>query len=78
MKMARFRVRYLPKIGLIIFGVLVWVLMASDSIAWFPATYVDSAHGNTSQGVNRSNVVTDPDHPDAYNIGECAHCHDTF
>jgi predicted CXXCH cytochrome family protein len=22
--------------------------------------------------------VPDPDHPDAYNKGECAHCHDTF
>jgi len=40
--------------------------------------FSDSAHGNATEGVNRSNVVLDPDHPDAYYIGECAHCHDTF
>jgi len=78
MQMTRPKIQYLPTIILIVVGVLVWVFMASDAIAWYPATYAGSAHGNNSEGVNRSNVVTDPDHPDAYNIGECAHCHDTF
>jgi len=55
-----------------------WVLMTGDAIAWSPATYAGSAHGDPDKGVNRSTVVTDPDHPDAYDIGECAHCHDTF
>jgi hypothetical protein len=69
MKTTRSKVRYLPTTVLIVFGVLVWVLMASDAIAWSPATYVGSAHGDTSQGVNRS---------ETYPIGSCAHCHDTF
>jgi hypothetical protein len=43
-----------------------------------PGTDTDPAHGNTTDGVNRSDVVPDPDHPDAYDKGECAHCHDTF
>jgi len=34
------------------------------------AGYADSAHGNTSYGVDRSGT--------AYAIGSCAHCHDTF
>jgi hypothetical protein len=33
-------------------------------------TYPDSAHGNPISGVDRSGA--------AYDIGDCAHCHDTF
>jgi hypothetical protein len=49
MKTTRSKVRYLPTTVLIVFGVLVRVLMANDTIAWSPATYVGSAHGDTSQ-----------------------------
>ncbi|MBW1744556.1 MAG: hypothetical protein JRJ47_14185, partial [Deltaproteobacteria bacterium] len=62
---------------LIVVGVLFWVLSCGDVAAAFDF-HADSAHGDNSEGVNRKDVVSDPDHPDAYNIGECAHCHDTF
>ena len=55
---------------------LVWVLNCPHVA--MADTYASSAHGNTGYGVNRQGVVLDPDHPDAYDIGECAHCHDTF
>jgi hypothetical protein len=61
---------------LIVSGVLFWVLSCGDLAV--ADMYTDSAHGDNSEGVNRSTVVPDPDHPDAYDIGECAHCHDTF
>ena len=38
-------------------------------------TYVDSAHGNTAYGVDRSDT---PDDELRYHTGSCAHCHDTF
>ena len=53
---------------LIIAGVLVWVLTASDAIAWSLAMYNDSAHGDTTSGVNRSGI----EQP----TGDCTHCHD--
>jgi len=48
-------------------GVLVWGLSCGNVAT---AGYSDSAHGNTSYGVNRSDT--------GYPIGSCAHCHDTF
>jgi hypothetical protein len=76
MQIIRFKTQYLPTTVLIVVGVLVWVLASAGLAAAGP--YTDSAHGNTTYGVNRSDVVPDPDHPDAYDIGSCAHCHDTF
>jgi cytochrome c553 len=49
---------------------LLWVFMASDAIAWYPATYAESAHGDPISGVNRSEA--------GHDIGHCANCHDTF
>ncbi|MBW1744712.1 MAG: cytochrome c3 family protein, partial [Deltaproteobacteria bacterium] len=37
-----------------------------------------TAHSDPVNGVHRSSVVPDPDHPDRYKIGACEHCHDTF
>ncbi len=68
--MTRSKRQYLPTKILIVVGVLVWVCMASDVIAYYGATYAESAHGNTSYGVNRSGT--------GYPVGSCAHCHDTF
>ncbi|MBW1860506.1 MAG: hypothetical protein JRI70_10710 [Deltaproteobacteria bacterium] len=57
-------------------ALLVWALgYAGPGTAY---GFTNSAHGDNAEGVNRKNVVLDPDHPDAYDIGECAHCHDTF
>jgi hypothetical protein len=47
-----------------------WVFMASEAIAWYPATYGESAHGDGTYGVNRSGA--------GHDIGSCANCHDTF
>lgn len=49
-------------------GVLVLVLCCGGVVAAFDF-HADSAHGNESYGVNRSGTE--------YNIGDCAHCHDT-
>jgi hypothetical protein len=44
-----------------------WVVICGHPAA---AGYDDSAHGDNSEGVNRSGT--------SYDIGDCAHCHDTF
>jgi hypothetical protein len=53
---------------LIVVGVLAWIL-SSGGVATADI-YADSAHGNAPDGVNRSGT--------GYDIGSCAHCHDTF
>ncbi len=70
MQITRFKTQYLHTTILIVVGVLVWVLMAHYAIAWAAATYTDSAHGDNSEGVNRSGA--------GHDIGDCANCHDTF
>jgi hypothetical protein len=80
MQTTRSKIQDLPTTILIVVGVfacvLSWAYVASAG------TYAESAHGNNDPapgyGVNRSDVVSDPDHPDAYDVGSCAHCHDTF
>ena len=52
---------------LILLSLLVWVL-GSALVA--TADYGDSAHGNTSDGVNRAGT--------GYPTGYCAHCHDAL
>jgi hypothetical protein len=71
MQITKSRIQYLPATVLIAVAAFLWVFMATDAIAWYPATYAESAHGNKvpGYGVNRS---------DAYDIGDCAQCHDTF
>jgi hypothetical protein len=76
MQITRSKIHYLPTTILVFVGVLGWVLSCDDVVA--APTYADSAHGNASYGVNRSDVLPDPDHPDAYDIGACAHCHALF
>ncbi|MBW1744697.1 MAG: hypothetical protein JRJ47_14920 [Deltaproteobacteria bacterium] len=66
----------MPTKILIVVGVLVWVFMASDAIAWYPATYAESAHGDPTSGVNRSGTECPTGTPCP--TGDCAHCHDTF
>ena len=68
MQITRSKIQYLPTTIMIVVGVLVWVLMASDAIAWYPATYTESAHGNSTVGVNRSGLS-------GYSVGNCVHCH---
>ena len=70
MQIARFKIWQLSTTIFIVLCVLLWVFTHSNVIAWDPATYPDSAHGNSLEGVNRSGA--------GYDIGDCAHCHDTF
>lgn len=53
---------------LIIVAFFVWGLISSGVAT--ADVYTDSAHGNTTYGVNRSGT--------GYTTGACAHCHDTF
>jgi len=70
MQTIRSKAQYLPTAILIVVGVLVWAFMASDVIAYYEATYAESAHGHSTKGVNRSGA--------GHDIGDCANCHDTF
>jgi hypothetical protein len=67
MQVRRFKRQYLPITTLVIVGVWVWALI-SASVAI--AGYADSAHSDASTGVNRTGT--------GYDVGSCAHCHDTF
>lgn len=76
MQISKSTIRYLPTIIWIVVGLFMWALSYGDVAT--ADVYSDSAHGNTRYGVNRSNVVEDPDYPDRYAIGACIHCHGTF
>jgi hypothetical protein len=69
MQIARSRIPHFWLVILIVVPTLVWVI-GSVYVATAFDFHADSAHGNTSYGVNRSGTQYDP--------GECAHCHDTF
>ncbi len=69
MRIARWKIQSLPTTILIVVGLLVWVLSCGD-VAFAFDFHADSAHGNTTDGVNRSSK----DYP----TGDCANCHETF
>jgi len=76
MRPERCKIRCFSTTVFIVVAMLGWVLNRPDVAVAGP--YAESAHGDTTAGVNRSGVVPNPEHPNAYDIGECAHCHDTF
>ena len=45
------------------------VFTQSDVIAWYSGKYTESAHGNSTSGVNRSGLSD-------YSVGNCTHCHE--
>jgi hypothetical protein len=49
---------------------LLCMFIEGEVLAYRSATYGESAHGDTTHGVNRSGT--------GYPTGSCAHCHDTF
>ena len=67
MKIRKSKIQNSRTIMLMLVGALGWILSCGNVAT---AGYTDSAHGNSSDGVNRS--VT------GYPIGSCAHCHDPF
>jgi predicted CXXCH cytochrome family protein len=67
MQVASFKIQNCWTLVFVGVGILV-LLFTCPYIA--TAGYADSAHGDTSYGVDRSGT--------AYAIGSCAHCHDTF
>jgi hypothetical protein len=76
MNIIRSKIKYLPTIIFIVAGVFVWVLSSSGAAT--ADTYSDSAHGNDSSGVNRSNATCENWPGGECVTGSCAHCHDTF
>ena len=59
----------------IVVPALMWVLFSSVHVA--TAGYADSAHGDGTDGVNRSSAVCAEWPGGTCVIGSCAHCHDT-
>lgn len=73
MKITKSKIQWLPCTVLIVLGVFVWVLSWEGVATALDIDFDfhdDSAHGNTSVGVNRSDA--------AYLTGDCSHCHDSF
>jgi hypothetical protein len=70
MKITRFKIQHLPTTILLVVGVLVWVLSSLGGAG--ADMYTDSAHGNSDPGYGVNRSGTD------YDIGDCAHCHETF
>ena len=56
-------------ITLMLVAVSLVVFTYSDVIAYYGAKYTESAHGNSTDGVNRSGLS-------GYSAGNCAHCHE--
>jgi hypothetical protein len=73
--MTRPKIQSLPTTVLIATAVLALVLSYAGVAT---AGYADSAHGNTSYGVNRSTAACENWLGGVCSIGSCAHCHDTF
>jgi predicted CXXCH cytochrome family protein len=67
MKAPRCRIKCCPRTVFTVAASLVYILTCGGIAT---AGYANSAHGNTSYGVDRSGTT--------YAIGSCAHCHDTF
>jgi hypothetical protein len=68
MKIPRLRMQYVqPIIFLYVLMPAIWTLSSGGAAG---AGYADSAHGDSSIGVDRSGA--------GYAIGDCAQCHDTF
>jgi len=68
MQIPKGKTQYLTSSILIILALFVWLLISSGVAT--ADVYTDSAHGNTTYGVNRSGA--------GHTTGACAHCHDTF
>ncbi len=75
MQITRSKTQYLHSTILILATLFVWVISSSGMAT---AGYADSAHGNTSYGVNRSTSACTKWPGGVCTTGSCAHCHDTF
>ena len=74
MQTTKFKIQYLPATILIVVGVLLWVLSLAPVVT--AGTYAESAHGDTTNGINRPGTECPTGTPCPR--GECTHCHDTF
>jgi hypothetical protein len=74
MRITRLKIQYLLNTILIVVGVLVWMLSLAPLAT--AGTYTESAHGNTTNGINRPGTECPPGTPCP--TGDCTHCHDTF
>ena len=66
MQMTRSKIRDLRRTVFIAVWALAWVL--GWACVTTAGTYTDSAHGDSSDGVNRLGT--------GYPVGSCSHCHD--
>ena len=69
MQITRSKIECLPTTILFVLSVSMWLVICTNVAAAFDF-HTDTAHGNTSYGVNRSGA--------GHDIGDCAHCHETF
>jgi len=69
MEAGNFQARFLCATLFTILGFII-IILSSFGEATAYDFHADSAHGNTSYGVNRSSA--------GYDAGDCSHCHDTF
>jgi len=80
MRIMRSKIQYLPTTILIVVGVLMWLLSCGDMATAFDFHdfHADSAHGNESYGVNRTDLECPPGTGTPCPQGDCTHCHETF
>ncbi|MEW5801498.1 MAG: hypothetical protein AB1847_05260 [bacterium] len=74
MKINEYKARYLRFAVLVVISVMVWIFGFQHPVF---AAYIDTAHGNTSAGVNRSGHTDCPEGT-VCPTGDCTHCHDAF
>jgi len=60
-------------ISMLILVLILLLVFAALSFAYYRAKYTESAHGDATNGVNRSSLSSPPFE---YSIGNCAHCHE--
>ncbi len=64
----KFDIPYSFLVLLLLAGALLF-LASGEVVAYYNSKYTESAHGNSTYGVNRSGLS-------GYSVGNCAHCHD--
>ena len=74
MQIVRSKTQYFLPAVFILLLTFVWILGFGDIAA---AGYAESAHGDSSIGVDRSGHIDCPTGT-ACQVGDCTHCHDTF
>ncbi len=67
MQITKCKIQHLSTLIFILVVGLLWILTCTDVAT--AGSYTDSAHGNSSYGINRTGT--------GYDVGDCANCHDS-